>query len=1045
MAGGTARLRKSAGESAPRRSTRRGKVSQDDSPVPDVFHDLLYEEQASKAAGPDEDRKLLKKRKTARSTGRRDSSPAVFAEKPAHPPIHPQVRAHPLDAPQAAGALPPQLHHEDSTSSRTRQTIIDSDESDDSDMEWEDALGDGSDSEHQDGAGDAVPDIGDISITIGGDGGGGGEKKNKRQVRRRAITSVDKKRRLDMHKMHILCLLYHVHRRNAWCNDWKVQGILRKLPPPKALANLVPNPEYTQFQASKRFIDGMNELKVFWSKRFSVTARGMYKPRWADADADVRPLSDFDELDTPIDRDDFRKAASSLHGSQDLGAQLFSALLRAIGVEARLVCSLQCLPFASAAQPSTPEKPTVGKNTIVLDPYNNGKSPKPKSSTSSRSKPLSRLEKVLGERHPVLNAGVAPKARKKYQSPYPVYWVEAFNASQQKWVPIDPLATFTVNAPEKLEPPLSFSSNSLVYAVAFEDDYVAKDVTRRYAKAYNAKTRKFRVETTPNGDKWWKGALKFFKRPTVLDRDQVEDAALARKEGAEGVPKNVQDFKGHPIYVLERHLRHNEVIHPRNQVGKVNVGTSMNPKMEPIYRRSDVHMVRSADKWYRLGQDVKGKEQPLKHAKPKKGRRLSVPPDMNEDDQQEEVGAGLYAPFQTEIYVPPPVTRGRVPRNAYGNLDIYVPSMIPSGGTHIRHKLASKAARIVGVDFAEAVTGFSFKGRHGTAVVQGVVVAQEYAEAVEAVLDAMEYAQEEAVNSQRSSEALRMWRRFFLGLRIAQRVNAIEIDGERGPAVNVQAEIAREDKELAEKEFAGGFFPDDRETTDTVAPVARRYEPESLQHDDVGGGFMPDEDGDGEAGGFVPDDDNDGGGFMPEEAGFGSAILAQHQLRPRRSNDFDGGGFFAEEDEDEEDGGGFIRGPSPVTAGPSSRNADPVGRAIPTEDVANLGGGFVPEDEPIPDASSSRLFEAKPEDEDDGATYTQSLVVGQEETGQRPEPSMSEPTAVPDGEASVTGAILALDGEASSPLSSSPSEAGSLPMEDPDDEDADPEWLVEVT
>ena len=154
-----------------------------------------------------------------------------------------------------------------------RQTIIDSDESDDSDMEWEDALADGDDTDDPDEGVEAAPQIGDISITMG-------VKKTedtgtRRKVRRRAITSVEKKRRVDIHKMHILCLLYHVHRRNAWCNDRTVQSTLRKIVPSKTLSNLVPNPDLSQYSASKHFIDGMNELKVLWSKRFRITAQGM--------------------------------------------------------------------------------------------------------------------------------------------------------------------------------------------------------------------------------------------------------------------------------------------------------------------------------------------------------------------------------------------------------------------------------------------------------------------------------------------------------------------------------------------------------------------------------------------------------------------------------------------------------------------------------------------------------------------------------------------------------------------------------------------------
>lgn len=64
----------------------------------------------------------------------------------------------------------------------------------------------------------------------------------------------------------------------------------------------------------------------------------------------------------PIEKRDFVKAATTLSGSQDVGAQLFCALLRCVGVEARLVCSLQPLPFATSATKSA--TPLKGKPTV---------------------------------------------------------------------------------------------------------------------------------------------------------------------------------------------------------------------------------------------------------------------------------------------------------------------------------------------------------------------------------------------------------------------------------------------------------------------------------------------------------------------------------------------------------------------------------------------------------------------------------------------------------------------------------------------------------
>ena len=202
------------------------------------------------------------------------------------------------------------------------------------------------------------------------------------------------------------------------------------------------------------------------------------------------------------------------------------------------------------------------------------------------------------------------KVKKKRQTAkhildYPIFWVEAFDAAYQRWIAVDATVTGTVNKPTKLEPPASNEQNLMSYVVAFDDLGYARDVTKRYTKAYNAKTRKLRVESTANGERWWRLALKPFRSSRHEDRDQVEDAELAKKEAQEGLPNNVQDFKDHPYYALERHLKRHEVIFPKRPVGKVNAGKSSSSNIENVYRRSDVQLVRSADKWYRVGREIK--------------------------------------------------------------------------------------------------------------------------------------------------------------------------------------------------------------------------------------------------------------------------------------------------------------------------------------------------------------------------------------------------------------------------------------------------------
>lgn len=186
------------------------------------------------------------------------------------------------------------------------------------------------------------------------------------------------------------------------------------------------------------------------------------------------------------------------------------------------------------------------------------------------------------------------------------------------------------------------------------------------------------------------------------------------------------------------------------------------------------------------------------------------------------------------MYEAPPVVKGRVPKNVYGNLDIYAPTMVPAGGSHILHPETARAARTLGIDYSDAVTGFSFKGRHGTAVINGAVVATEFREAVEEVLHAFEDEMEDEEAHRRSSESLRLWKRLLTGLRIRERINGYEIEGERraldeqlrgvDEEDNGKDEAAnKEDESVGDSAYSGGFFLGDT-AEDIAEPTAGHFE-----------------------------------------------------------------------------------------------------------------------------------------------------------------------------------------------------------------------------
>lgn len=580
------------------------------------------------------------------------------------------------------------------------------------------------------------------------------------------------------------------------------------------------------------------------------------------------PASDMDSC---VGRSEFRDAAKKLRGSRDTGAQLYCAMLRSVGVRARLVCSLQPLPF-TAGGPTLP-KPRNLKTSNKATKAEQIRAQVSRYSTANETTSISDVGKAsplqrLGHPHatayrlpsmPALPSAVRPTAeipRRVRESLYPIYWVEVLDVAHQRWQPVDPLVTNSMWKPRLMEPPASDKENSMSYVVAFDSDGTARDVTRRYAKAYLAKTRRLRIETAvENGAQWWRKALKPFARRWPTDLDQIEDNELMAIEGREPMPRNVADFRGHPVFALERHLRRNEVLAPGAQpTGTVAAGAKA--PLEKVYRRKDVRVARSRDKWYRMGREVKPLEVPVKFL-PR--RSNAKPGDFVDDgyggDERDAAGTPVFTEEQTDLYHAPPVVNKRVPKNKFGNIDIFVPSMVPEGGVHIvdESDTTARAAYILGIDYAPALTGFQFKGKQGTAVINGVVVAQEYEEAVRAVVGGLDDMEAQAEQIRRSLVARRTWKRFLTALRIRERVWAGMDPDERAEEEGEVAEdseaIASSPGTVASRSFITEEVGEGSSTNDVGDEVKRGIqnlsdvpsdttEEYDMEDDGGGGGFL---------------------------------------------------------------------------------------------------------------------------------------------------------------------------------------------------------------
>lgn len=131
-----------------------------------------------------------------------------------------------------------------------------------------------------------------------------------------ASNAAQRQLRVALHKMHLLCLIPHVHLRNAWCNDPEIQvrsscsqkwtttlfnvqadhvlqAALKPLLPPRTTSFLNPSPHHPQFRRSSMFLDGLAQASDIWRGKFLKTARGLRRPNWAESPNDVDNVSPF--------------------------------------------------------------------------------------------------------------------------------------------------------------------------------------------------------------------------------------------------------------------------------------------------------------------------------------------------------------------------------------------------------------------------------------------------------------------------------------------------------------------------------------------------------------------------------------------------------------------------------------------------------------------------------------------------------------------------------------------------------------------------------
>lgn len=512
--------------------------------------------------------------------------------------------------------------------------------------------------------------------------------------RRRLRTKLEQKVRYETHKLHLLCLLANMSVLNTWSKHDKVQSALRPLVA-SFKGNVRPKPTSAAIQRTRVLLEGLHQAADHFALAYDIVGQGLSRALWFEPQ-DLARISLRSYENKAINFEQFLACARMMEGNRDMGAVLLVTFLRMLKLEARLVCSLQPVALAVTRQTSIDVVETSPKKVAVIE------TPARPASPAARGRTLSRPRLGAISRKP---AAQAKPAQPVYQpvkpvgeSGQPIFWAEVFDVAAQKWYPIDPLVTGTVNKPSQLEPPQSDPTNLMSYVLAMEADGSARDVTLRYARHYNAKTRKLRVDSVPGGAAWWAKVMRLYRsrNPGVRDRNAIEDAELARRELQEPPPGNVEDFKNHPHFALPRHLRRDEMIDLRaKECGAVTVARGVT---EHFYPRRSVMKLKSVWGWYLLGLEIKPGEQALKHVKARRrlnNRARSLSPDGHGDshpfedvptsDGVQDAAEPLFAHYQTQSIPRKAIgPDGAIPVSRFGTMDLFVDSMLPIGCVHLR-------------------------------------------------------------------------------------------------------------------------------------------------------------------------------------------------------------------------------------------------------------------------------------------------------------------------------------------------------------------------
>ncbi|KAI9106074.1 hypothetical protein DFS34DRAFT_45149 [Phlyctochytrium arcticum] len=585
----------------------------------------------------------------------------------------------------------------------------------------------------------------------------GSEKKKAKKPSVKGVRKEERLLRMLTHKVHLLCLLSCGLLRNQWCNDEQLQS---------AAVAAIPDDIFAGITGSSRNIgkgkkpatssNNVGRHQKFLLQYLKTFARWWKTYFRADAVVGLHKLDGTDKLLVDFGLYMSTSAEDPAHQiTAEASALMFTAACRGLKLESRLVCSLHPIPLSLATQNTTTKssrRPARGSNGIG-------------EGTASSSSLASSL------------AASVPNLQDALPSVPPLNcWCEVYSPVDKEWIPVDPVRGL-VNDTVAMEPPASAPRQAqLSYVIAFEPGFGIKDVTKRYTSQWGAKTVKLRIAPGSVDDTWWEQSLWLYSKSTEDEIDKREAEQLKKVMINEKMPTSLAGFKDHHLYALERQLKKFEVIYPsgtEHSVGRF--------KNELVYPRRLVKELHTPETWLKKGRRVCPGEEPVKHVKARVAtinrKRQIEAEKMDETRGREDYGdagdsslSAVFGEWQTEVYVADPIIDGKIPRNDFGNFEVFHPNMIPAGAVHLPYQGMAKVAKTLGIEYVSVVTGFDFQGGHSKPVILGVLVETHFQDVLLAAYEEYTQIAREKALRKRQKRIHGRWRKLTMGLITKDRV-----------------------------------------------------------------------------------------------------------------------------------------------------------------------------------------------------------------------------------------------------------------------------------